>query len=76
MFVCFKNPVYFEMDRVRYCEGEFPITQAQCVMGDYNSSEQSIWPRPWEVTCHTQNTMLSHPLLIAKYHRINKHFPL
>ena len=23
-FCCFKNPVYFEMDWVRYCEGEFP----------------------------------------------------
>ena len=54
----------------------FPITQAQCVMGDYSSPEQSIWPRPREVTCHTQNAMLSHPLLMAKYLRINKHSPL
>ena len=26
-----------------------PITQAQCVMGDSKSPEQSIWPRPLEV---------------------------
>ena len=24
----------------------FPITQTQCKEGDYNSAEQSIWPRP------------------------------
>ena len=49
---------------VNYCEGNFPITQAQCVMGDYDFSKQSIWPRQWEETCHTQHEMLSHPLLI------------
>ena len=35
-------------------EENFPITQAQCVMGDYNSTEQSIWSRPWKITCDTQ----------------------
>ena len=44
----------------------FPITQGHHVIGDYNSPEQSIWPRPWEVTCHTQNAMLSQPLLSEK----------
>ena len=49
---------------------------SQRVMGDYNSPEQSIQPRPWEVTWHIQHyEMLSHLLLRAKYLRINKSFP-
>ena len=35
----------------------FPITQPQCVIGDYNSSEQSIWPRSWEVSSLLRNRL-------------------
>ena len=52
----------------------FLVTQTQCVMGDYSSPEQSIWPRLWEIRSHTQNAILSYPLLMGKYLRIKKHF--
>ena len=38
----------------------FSITQAQWVKGNNNSPEQSSWPRPWEVTSHSQNEILFH----------------
>ena len=30
----------------KFLNENFPITQAQYVIADYNSIEQSIWPRP------------------------------
>ena len=44
----------------------FQVTQAQSMIGDYNSPEQSISPRPWEVRFHTQHyEILSQVLLMA-----------
>ena len=48
----FVNSVALKTQFTAKCTGSdiekenFPITQAQCVMGDYNSPEQSIQPRP------------------------------
>ena len=55
---------------------KFPITKVHCVMGDYISLEQSIWPRLWEVTCHTKKSSVLYPILMTKYLRISKHSPI
>ena len=42
LILLLQNPVYFEMDWIRYCEGEFPNhTNTVCVVGNYNSPKQS-----------------------------------
>ena len=44
-------------------------------MVDYNYPEQSIWPRPWGVTCRTQKWNVIPPASHAKIPQDQQIFP-